>query len=400
MGAFIQTSLAESTFPIDPFNENHRFRIQGAAGARLITLDSCLKIGERVEIPGIFHEEYRVPVVLSGYHFDESEPLEFDSVTVSLRHLEHWVNRSGVSVEYIQEEGANRVRSVNIEHSPLESTVTQTHIGQLELSFGWKVLGDHILQSTIEQKCGFSLRFAEPLALEDILNHCSALKDIVTIGLDTPSQFIEVTLKLQLPDELRNNSGQSHAEIKLYADLKGPAYQTKKRAPQPAQMIFTFDDIGGLTGIGEWVGVAHRYRVVIGSLMNSIYSPELSEENRFFNAVVAAEALARIKVGKQQVNLGMELASLGHEAGETFKVLVGDIATWAKTIVRTRDNFVVHPGLHEYVNSPQMFFLGESLYLLVILSLLRECGIEESTLKNIGKHQRFKRIADKLREDN
>ena len=161
-------------------------------------------------------------------------------------------------------------------------------------------------------------------------------------------------------------------------------------------MVFTFDDIGGLAGVARWVEVADRFQIVIGTLMNSWYVPGLSVENRFSNAVIAAEALARIRVGQQDIKFDRELISLACRAGDSFKCLVGDVEAWSKEIVKTRSNYVVHPGLRGSVDAPGLYWLSESLYFLVILCLLRECGIAENTLTKIGKHQRFRGVASEL----
>ena len=177
-------------------DDKRRPRIQGVAGRRQITLDRCLRVEQNLEFPGIHREKYSAPIVITGHYFGEDDLLEFSSVLVSLRHLEYWVNKSGVEVEYISEDGLNHIKQIHLTHTPVDRLATTTNIGDLELCFGWKLKGDHVVQSTIEQSCGFYLRFSEARSLEDTQKTCSALKELVAIGLNTPSSITEITLEL------------------------------------------------------------------------------------------------------------------------------------------------------------------------------------------------------------
>ena len=396
IGAFFDRPSPGTNYSRVSFNQNERIRIQGAAGGRLVTLDRSLKVGDSYEVPGTIREKYIAPIVLSDHHFDVDESLDFSSVSVCLRHSAHWVRRSEIIVKCEQEESSDRVRLLSIELSPPEKSVVQTHIGQLELSYGCQIVGDHIVESTIKQDCGFIIRFTDPLSLERAVDYCAALRDLMTIGLETPSSPTEITLTLPQSGKGVLEKEKVTKRVRLYADLKGSRYLKEKKAPHPFEMAFTFDDIGELNGVANWLELADRYRVVIGFLMNCWYEPGMSVENRFANTTIAAEALARIRVGKQKIKFNKALETLADFAGQPFKDLVGDTNSWVTKVVKTRNNHVIHTGLRGSVDASGLYWLSESLYFLVILCLLRECGIAENTLANIGKHQRFRRVTSEL----
>ena len=111
-------------------------------------------------------------------------------------------------------------------------------------------------------------------------------------------------------------------------------------------MAFTCDDIGGLDGIRAWLKLANRYSVVIALLVSHWYVPPLYQEQRYFNTIVAAESLIRIRKQEQNIkSLKKELIDVAGKIETLFAPLVGDLAVWAREVVRTRDNYVVHPGL-------------------------------------------------------
>ena len=127
-----------------------------------------------------------------------------------------------------------------------------------------------------------------------------------------------------------------------------------------------------------------------------VTSPPLYQEQRYFNAVVAAETLIRIRKKEQDVNLKKGLQELAGEVDAVFAPLVGDLTAWAQEVVRTRDNFVVHPGLRGNSDGYRLYLLSESIYLLVVLRLLRDCSVAIDSLKNIQNHEHFKWLAAEL----
>ena len=79
-----------------------------------------------------------------------------------------------------------------------------------------------------------------------------------------------------------------------------------------------------------------------------------------------------------------------------FGPLVGDLKRWTQEVVRTRDNYVVHPGLRGNSDGYRLYLLSESIYVLVVIALLRECDVSDHSLKNIQNHEHFKWLAAEL----
>ena len=110
--------------------------------------------------------------------------------------------------------------------------------------------------------------------------------------------------------------------------------------------------------------------------------------------------LIRIRKKEKHVNLKKEkftlkngLQELAGEVDAVFAPLVGDLTAWAQEVVRTRSNFVVHPGLLGNRDGYRLYLLSESIYLLVVLTLLRDCSVAIDSLKNIQNHEHFKWLA-------
>ena len=101
-------------------------------------------------------------------------------------------------------------------------------------------------------------------------------------------------------------------------------------------MLFTYDGLGGLSGIGRWLTMAKKFRPVTGILMSRWYESDLYVELQFFSMVTAAETFARIRRQEQNFKFKTALETLAGHAGAPFQSVVDDVDSWAKCVVRTR----------------------------------------------------------------
>ena len=97
-----------------------------------------------------------------------------------------------------------------------------------------------------------------------------------------------------------------------------------------------------------------KFSLCAGTLTSRWYTPQTGYSD-FFSTVAAAETFERIRRDKQTVNLKKGLCELVSAVGKPFRDLVADVNRWASCIAKTRDNYVVHPGL---CGNPD----GEDLY--------------------------------------
>ena len=372
-------------------------RILGVAGGKNLTLVDCYCANASLRFPGLFREQYRPALVLSGCQITERQPLVFDTVRVNLRHLDGWVRKTGTGIQITPGEQGIGIGKIHLTHTPLDKEVVPTDTGELELTFTCQFKPDPFHTTTLTQSAMLGARFNEPRTVQNILETCVALRNLLTIGVGAPAFILKATLTC--PD-LTRDLGQekpSLIPIGLYTQGLGDETQKALKDVHPMQMLFTFEDIGGLEGIAKWMKTSSKFKPVIDSLLSHWYLPIMYTDNRFLNIIIAAEALERIRLNKQNFNFSKGLERLADYAGDPFKSLVQEFGPWIKEVVRLRINNLVHRGLHEDIEGPRMFWLSESLYFLVVLCLLRECGVSESTLSKITRHQRFISTAEQLK---
>jgi hypothetical protein len=410
---------------------NEPIRILGVAGKRVLTLDDCLRAGSTFETPGVHRERYRPATVLAGAHFDEGEALTFSAVAVQVRHLSHWVRRSGVELSLTEE--ADDITQIRLTHTPIATSTIETSLGEVELGSTWAVRGDHVVESTIEQGCYLRLRPPEPTTMEELVKACLAVQHLVTLGTDTTAPI--TSLSFWHPDVTRTlSSGRVvHESIELYARLQGGDVPSEARTRHAHDMLFTLDDLGGVAAVARWLEVSSTFEAVVAALLSHRYMPKMYAENRLQNVVFACETFDRIRfpnrlepkagfrrrvsevmVGapkehkpwlrdqlqySNEPRLRQRLLRLADHAGAAFATLVGDVDGWADAVKDARNRSVHRSTSRSPVDGISLHLLSESAYFLVALCLLRECGASAATLAKIQEHQRLLWLAGQIGED-
>lgn len=372
-------------------------RILGLAGGKELTLVDCFRSNMSIQAPGILREQYRPLRVLSGVQLGENQPLEFEGARLGLLHLDNWIQKTGTTIDTSPDEHSTGLRKIQITCTPLEKESVHTDDGELELIFTYRFNSDPFRTTTLSQSAVLGVQFSESRQLRSILETCNALRNLLTIGVGAPASVTEVSLtRSNLTRELGNGKT-SPISIGLYNPGLGNSSQSEVKNIHPLEMLFTFDDIGGLQGVAAWLKTSAKFEPVIDSLLSHWYLPTIYADNRFLNIIIAAEALERIRLNQQHINFSEGLERLAHFAGDPFRSLIQDVKPWVNEINRVRQNHLVHRGLRGDMEFSRMHWLSESVYFLVVLCLLRECGVPEVVLSKIQQNRRFQHTAEQLR---
>ncbi len=411
-------------------SSGERIRVHGAAGKRLLTLDDCLQTRVGFEAPGTPRQDFSIGRVLSGGLFDAGERLEFLSIAVTVDHLAHWVGRTGLSLTVTHTDEA--LQEVQIALKPLETETTGYQDGTLELRFTYSVSGDHVTRSLLTH--GSALRYAPGVAVdldEGLLPVAGALQDLVTIACDVPCLVDEITLTH--PDVTTSLPGGEtiHDPIRLWATNRAMT-KPPRRYPRPDEMLFTLEQMGGVASVAGWLAVAERYRAALDSLMSLRYAGTQYVQTRMFNMAQAAETFHRVRFANHlrspaeyksfkrklasyvprkswrswlheqlqysnEPRLKHRLCELAEYAGDAFLELVPDPSVWAEEVKNARNGLVHHQGPGLKPPSPaRLHFLSESVFYLVVLCLLRECGMSDDLLLGVAKNRRYQWLKAQL----
>ena len=345
-------------------------RILGDTTDGPVTLERCLPTQLQMG-GGTSQSTYHIPLVLSGTHIPDGEPLLFQKAEFGIPHFVRWSRTSGLSPSLIVHDASRRLEEIRITYTPLlEATVELPH-GQLLLHLPYRFHGDHIVESSIEQACTFELRFADPGGVVDALEAHHALQALLSIAVGTPVRVAETRVQSAGGPWLRLHT----------RGVGAGAHSSGVPKLDRSDVLFTYTDLGGLKGVGRWLTMSKKFWAAIAPLMSRWYAPDLYDELQFFSMVTAAEAFYRIRVQtRKREPLERMLKRLADLAGLPFQSMLGDVDGWATRVVRTRNEHVVHRGLGGEPDGESLYWLTGAVYVLVVLCLLRECDVPEENL--------------------
>jgi hypothetical protein len=279
-----------------------------------------------------------------------------------------------------------------------------------------------------------SLLYSKSRDLGDIIIDINGLQDLITLAVDSPT--VPTEIKLWRSRMVRILPSGESAEVTLDAYWANAAEHVRQAKPRPDNLIFFFfDQMGGVKAVSRWVSVSRTYRAVLGSLLTIRYSQRLYQENRYSNVVSAAETLHRMlflneimstadfksyrrkltRVIRKAVSpkaadwltsqlqfsneprLRGRLLELANAAGANFTDFVGDVETWASVVALVRNRLTHHDETQRIEYSPSdLDALTESIYVLTMLSLLRECEVSDAVLSGFQKSRRIAGVRREL----
>ncbi len=407
-------------------------RLQGVAGKRYLTLEKCFLEDISHEMPGITRQTFHVNSIITNHLFDEDEALAFDEVSITFDQLPTWIGRTGVTVNYNLRHGEQTTDEIDIDFRQPVDEIVRLDEFELWLGSSWGLRGDHITETRLTQGTYLTLKYPTSQALKVILDDLKALQDLLTLAVDAPVVLEDVTLRRA---DITHETGSAAGRLKslsYYAPQLAERVRLDK--PQaPGHVLFEYQSIGGLPTIARWLAVAHTYDIVLGWLLSIRYASGLYVQNRFYNVVSAAESFHRLRFPNEVTSqkefdqfiqglieavpeehrewLGMQLQysneprlrrrlrSLARYASPVFTSVCGKRDRWVTVVVEVRNRMTHHDKDRQITfKDGDLYFLAESVFLLVMLCLLRECGVNGGVLAGVGDSMSVQFLRLKLAE--
>lgn len=401
--------------------------LHGVAGGHKYTLRDCQRTNFNMSMPGIEREAYHVPEIIRGVHITSDTDFKFVAFRMNTRYLSHWIGTTGISYEW--EPGS--LDHYGISYDRPESEVDITGFGTIEICYGWNTDGDNFLSSGISHSTFVKATFDTPLPLEDVCSIVSSIQDIITLGMDVTAITTGLSLEHEQHTRELADGRIVHEHIELFKPWLGADIPESKTRTNSDDILVTFDDMGRVAGLSRWLKTHDMFRLTINSLLSHRYMPKMYGENRLQNAVFAAESFDRARFKNRvesrenfrarrkrileacpqdrewldnflqyanEPRLVDRLLRLARYAGGRFEYLVGNVEAWARHVKNVRNRLVHSEGSSDGPDGLTLFLLSESVYFLVVICLLRECGIGDVMLDDEFDNRRFRHLHDQLRE--
>jgi hypothetical protein len=161
-------------------------------------------------------------------------------------------------------------------------------------------------------------------------------------------------------------------------------------------LLFTFEHLGGIDGVGRWMGAADRHRGGLGRVAGSRYAKGMFVSDRLLNSAAAVEAFDRELTGTEQSKFKTRLQRCAALAGHPFSNLVGDVSRWAETMRLERDDIAHHFGRRMRSSGSETYYLWESMYWLFVLCILRDSAAPEEVFSHLQQHGQYQWLAPRI----
>lgn len=334
-------------------------------------------------------EKVHVNKFLEGAWFDDAEELRVDRVVINLRHLTGWVNLSGLGVVWPRADGTDEDVFAVVTAKKLPPFTTEHDGVSLRIFQGIGGTGDHVHELGVSQSWSVRLQQAAPEPLDTFLDIASDFQDLVSVAVGKTAQYENVVL--QHPNvPLLSVGGTPIKNVRH--DITYYIRWSNRCAPcEPVKshdMYFTFDDLGGIDGVGRWLAVAADYRTELGRVIATRYREDMVLEDRIMNIAAALDSFDMHRRGTGKwVGYAKRIEHCMSLAGQPFlDLIVIDRGQWVERVVQTRDDLAHHRERFRTEGSVGDYLLAEQLFWLFVLCMLRLADAPDSTFERIGKH--------------
>ncbi|WP_329616549.1 hypothetical protein OG244_28900 [Streptomyces brevispora] len=399
--------------------------VLGVAGKRYMTLTGCSVKTRKFESPGFATEIYRARFLFAGHWLIDSPDPTFERMSIKFNNLYDWVERNAVSRELVFSNGRRNLVKATLILEPAEVEKCQGDGYEIALTGSWKIHGSE-KNPGFEQDYSLRVSYDVPADFETVTGDLRILQDLITATSDAVSIPTDVTL--YIPKEGAEDSQESREGVKLYGQqMPYPRAKEKKAHDMPLSL----KGIGGLAAVAGWMGFMRDRRVLTGLLLSPIYG-QMYVDNQFFNRVSAAETLHRMEFSNelrpadeyknfrkmlvryvpknyrgwlsQQIVYSNE-PRLRDRLGELAEFadigsLIGcDARRWARTITEARNRMVHHDkGKGGGGSSAELYWLGESLKIVVLASLAKFSDFAEGAQAHLREAEDVVFMAGKVRQ--
>ncbi|MFF7825088.1 HEPN domain-containing protein [Streptomyces rochei] len=397
--------------------------IYGVAGKRYITMMDCDRIGHRIESPGIPREDYTCSFLLAGSSLVKTDGQRFSKAFVRFTHLFDWVDKPAVSREMVIDKETGHLTKAVLTFTPPSEDEHQAADTKVSITSAWTIPGSQ-KDPGFTQDYAVNLSYDSPADFDRVRGDISVMQDLISATSNTAVLLTRFSVRFTETDE---EGGEVPRLVQVYAQQSAELSTPSAKHREP---LLRLDDIGGVSAMCRWLDFNRSRKIVLGQLLASTYR-KMYVENRFFNAVSAAETLHRMEFPNyvspvneykqfkrmlvrhvpkkyrswlsQQLafsnepRLRVRLAELA-EFARISQVFGCDAEKWAKAVTDARNRMVHHDkGLGGGASNSELYWLSESLRVVTLLCLARFCEFPDSAWDKVTKHASVQLIRDRMK---
>lgn len=286
-------------------------RILGETMNNIYTLEDCFETySDRINLRQVLH----VQRLLVGIGYEKEELIVADRLSVHLANLTHWLRSSeyGDALKF-RELPNGEGWTISCEQVARSSVTIPA--GTLRLGQSRGLTGDGITSRSLTQTASFDVEFKGERSVEDVIEFASDLQDMVSMATDRPAVFEKVLLWHADIHQEVGDGRRVPVPVEYLANWIAQP-DANSRPPSDHDMVFTFEELGGIEGAARWLDVAEKYRTMLGAVMATRYASKMFVQDRFLERMAALEGFHAAKSGMTSLGLLNRLQDLTETAGD------------------------------------------------------------------------------------
>lgn len=376
--------------------------IHGNADGAQLTLADCREVSRRGLFTGSPTSEYLVGAAYQDVIFAAPDDIALNTYTCGIEHMRNWIRASGIEWGDAPEHSASDaphtesviLRSLprkRVTRPPLEVAITH-HVDAPYTAFAPLTLTDEFRLHVTSD---------DALPIERIEEVATDLQHLVGIGLDRPVGRYDEKGTNDAYQTTWDVEGleRTHRTIAILPTYRPETEASEPEFIVPERMNFSFDDIGGIEGLGAWLDIMERHRLAAYRVGSHRIRTARVPQDDFINVVAAAEGIHRNSAPAKDPDggswtLSNRIRSLAHRCGAGFteRITVDD---WVRLLVAERNDIAHHLAKRSARDWQILVPLAETVYYLCTMTLLEQMG-QRGAIEKISKNSRFRHYADEV----
>jgi len=396
-----------------------------------LTLYRCSDVSKTLSAPGYHVSEIRASVLFVGVHFEKSDNIKFQSISIRYSYLDEWINKTGFDRLQLLPDQNSKIYGIDMNYRlPEAYQVGSVNEFIIKINFSGPIV------SYLPEK--FSVAHETQISLKSLNEEAKSFESYIKIFSLIESFLSFAVMNPVYPIYIRGNRSSENSLIKIFYKL--PDIPTSSERLQPQDMLFTFNDISEELGtcFENWIENFELLEPVNTLYFDTIYNPRIQLKNSFLSLVQAIESYHRRRYGGKyqtdtdyQSGIYKKLVEIVHSSSldKTFKealvnpdgiggklkylneyslpkrlkdlhrehnnvasLLIPDRKRFARDVADTR-NYLTHYDetlRGKAKQGKELYKITEQLKFLLEVCFLYELGLSEEKIKQlVERNQRY-----------
>jgi len=404
---------------IQDFNQilNPEVILGVSSDGKNITLYKCFETTSGVSLPGFLTSSFYASVVFVDVHFEKTEDVKFESLSIHYSHLDDWANISGFDIPRRLSDKKEFLIKYKWPES-VQVTISDDLKISIVVQVDFPAISVVQKEACIKQKTFIKIEPSKAKPLEQYWNIMYHTQNFLSLGVMEPVHPLAIKGITEAHKIIVENKTY-YSPISIF--YKVPAISLVFKPIMPLYMLFTFKDISENFEVflRNWFEKAEMLKPVYDLYFGTLYNPHMYLQHKFLSLVHAIESYHRRTVkncelpeDKHQKRvteildvvpsnyrrwlewklkysneppLRQRLEDILGAHSEVLDAFMGDMSSFVDKTVDTR-NYLTHydPTLKERsADGEELYRLTQKLKALLEICLLKELGFSSDSIRSL-----------------